>query len=117
MVGVLYQALWEPVFTLSGGEHLNSVQRSWCSLLAWQEVVILFPCAWLLSCECYCITKYMFFLFINSLLTQLKHIYLNHSLRWYDVTFLEVLKEIILWGLSWNKKDKAKQKARRENAA
>lgn len=41
MVGVLYQALWEPVFTLSGGEHLKTVQRSWCSLLAWREVVIL----------------------------------------------------------------------------
>lgn len=23
MVGVLYQALWEPVFALSGGEHLE----------------------------------------------------------------------------------------------
>lgn len=98
MVGVLYQALWEPVFTLSGGEHLNSVQRSRCSLLAWREVVILFPCAWLLPCECNCITKYMFF--INVFLTQLKHNYLNHRLCWYGVTFLEALKEIILWVLS-----------------
>lgn len=44
MVGVLYEALWEPVFTLSGGDHLNTVLRCWCSLLAWREVVILFLC-------------------------------------------------------------------------
>lgn len=43
VVGVLYEALWEPVFTLSGGRHLYADQRSWRRLLAWREVVILFP--------------------------------------------------------------------------
>lgn len=45
LVGVLYHALWELVLTLSSGEHLNTVQRCWCSLLAWQEVESLFDCA------------------------------------------------------------------------
>lgn len=40
VAGVLYQALWESVFALSGGEHLNTAQRSWCWLLAWREVVL-----------------------------------------------------------------------------
>lgn len=42
MAGVLYQALWEPVFTPSSGEHFSTVLRCWSSLLAWREVVILF---------------------------------------------------------------------------
>lgn len=48
MVGVLYEALWEPVFTLSSEEHLKSAQRSWivCSLSGrlWSYFsVIVFP--------------------------------------------------------------------------
>lgn len=43
VAGVLYQALWESVFALSGGEHLNIAQRSWCGLLAWREVVLSLP--------------------------------------------------------------------------
>lgn len=49
IVGVLYEALWEPVFTLSGRKHLKTAQRNWWSLLAWREVVIVFlytPVPW-----------------------------------------------------------------------
>lgn len=56
VVGVLYGALWEPVFTLSGGEHLKTAHHSRCSLLAWQEVVILFHCVWFPVCACSWIT-------------------------------------------------------------
>lgn len=52
VVGVLYEALWEPVFALSGGRHLNADQRSWRRLLAWREVVILFPFALFPSHAC-----------------------------------------------------------------
>lgn len=60
IVGVLYQALWEPVFTPSSGEHLSTVLRCWCSLLAWQEVVILFPYRFP-NCACNRIINHLLF--------------------------------------------------------
>lgn len=64
MAGVLYQALWEPVFTPSSGEHLSTVLRCWCSLLAWQEVVILSPYRFP-NCACNCVISHLCDLVLN----------------------------------------------------
>lgn len=40
VAGVLYQALWEPVFPPSGGGRLSTVPRCWSSLAAWREAAI-----------------------------------------------------------------------------
>lgn len=53
-------ALSSPVGTCVRSQQwraFKTVQRCWCSLLAWQEVVILFPCAWFPSHVCNCIMK------------------------------------------------------------
>lgn len=95
VAGVLYQALWEPVFVLSGGEHLNTVQRCWCSLLARREVAILFPCPWFLWWD-----NYLLYLFSITL--------------WFLANYSPVVKLVVIWAglilrVLWPKIEKGKR--------
>lgn len=71
VVGVLYEALWEPVFTLSGGSHFNADQLSRCRLVARWEVVILFPSE--LFPLCACTVAHLSFLLLISLVKASDH--------------------------------------------